>query len=227
MEVPFEATKSFCYRFARYQAIPEILELPEVAGGEPFRLVEVAKQVIDRHLTAEQQSVMLKKAKSEGEDSVLKTVKFFIPYVARNTGQLFVLGGGMFRLPRPEDTNEEDVEEAVQEEEDEEQDDESDGSIYAFSFPALVKENAPFPIKIGRTTGSVEDRVKAQCKGSATFDNPVIVKYWKVKRVNPVEASVHSILKARGRWRENVPGYEWFDTTVAEIEAIIKFTVGQ
>jgi len=38
-----------------------------------------------------------------------------------------------------------------------------------------------------------------------------------------VELAVHNVLKARGKWRENVPGTEWFDTTIAEIEEIIEF----
>jgi len=32
-----------------------------------------------------------------------------------------------------------------------------------------------------------------------------------------------NILKARNKWRENVPGKEWFDTNLKEIEAILKF----
>jgi hypothetical protein len=31
------------------------------------------------------------------------------------------------------------------------------------------------------------------------------------------------VLKARGKWRENAPGKEWFDTTISEIEEIIQF----
>jgi hypothetical protein len=76
------------------------------------------------------------------------------------------------------------------------------------------------------TTGSVEDRVRLQCKGSATFDNPVILHQWKVKRVGAVESAVHNTLKSRGKWREDVPGIEWFDTTVGKIESIVKFVVG-
>ncbi len=31
------------------------------------------------------------------------------------------------------------------------------------------------------------------------------------------------MLKARGKWRENIPGAEWFNTTLAEVESIIAF----
>ena len=92
-----------------------------------------------------------------------------------------------------------------------------------FSFPALVRNDAPYPIKVGMTTGSVEERVATQCRSSATFDNPVILGRWQVRRVGPTEKAVHNTLRARGKWRENVPGLEWFDTTVAEVQAIIDF----
>jgi len=100
---------------------------------------------------------------------------------------------------------------------------EFDGWIYTFSFPALVRNDAPYPIKIGMTTGTVEERVNTQCKGAATFDNPVILGRWQVNRVGATEKAVHNVLKARGKWRENIPGIEWFNTTVGEVDAIIAF----
>jgi hypothetical protein len=222
MKIPFEPSRSFCYHFARYEAIPEILERPEVAGGEPFRLIDISKLIIDEHLSPAQQATMLKKAHSDREDSVVQIVKFFIPYIARRTEQLIPLGNGMFRLPTESDISDEELDDAAVEEEDADAD-EFDGSVYAFSFPALVKDAAPFPIKIGMTTGSVEDRVERQCKASATFDNPLILRQWKVARVGAVESAIHNVLRSRGKWRENIPGAEWFDTTVDEIESIIKF----
>lgn len=56
MNLEFEPTNSFCYNFARYTALPEILQRPEVASGDDFRLIDVARAVIDRHLTKEQQA---------------------------------------------------------------------------------------------------------------------------------------------------------------------------
>jgi muconolactone delta-isomerase len=73
------------------------------------------------------------------------------------------------------------------------------------------------------TTGTVEERVAFQCKGSATFDNPVILSRWQVNRVGATEKAAHNVLKARGKWRENIPGIEWFNTTVSEVESIIAF----
>jgi hypothetical protein len=36
-----EPTRSFGYRFARYQAIPEIMERPETIDGRPFHLMQI------------------------------------------------------------------------------------------------------------------------------------------------------------------------------------------
>jgi len=224
MKIEFEPSKSFCYRFARYQAIPEILELSEVRSGEVFKIIDFSKQIIDKYLSNSQQSIMLKKAKSSGEDSVAKTIKFYIPFIAKNTGQLISVGNGMFRLPDADDVSEEEINDELMDQNDIEAE-EFDGSIYAFTFPALVNKNSPFPIKIGKTTGNVAQRVEKQCKSSATFDNPVILGSWKVTRVGAVESAIHNVLRSRGKWRENVPGVEWFDTTLEEIESIVKFVV--
>ena len=113
-----------------------------------------------------------------------------------------------------EATDDDDVEDAASE---------FDGWIYAFSFPILVQANEPFPIKIGKTIKDVEDRVSYQCKGSASFDNPIILGRWQVSRVSTVETAIHATLKSRGKWRENVPGTEWFNTTISEIQSIVEF----
>lgn len=227
MEIPFEPSSSFCYRFARYKAIPEILLEPEVASGEKFRLIEFVRAVIDRHLTAEQQTQTFKKARSEGYDSIGKAIKFYIPFIAKETGQLISVGGGWFRLPSADDISEDEIEEAVLEsaalQEDGGEADELSGTVYAFTFPLLMKVGAPFPIKVGMAAGDVDKRVALQCRQSASFDNPVILGRWPAKRVRALEQAIHNILRARGKWRENVPGIEWFDTTLDEIESIVQF----
>ena len=53
------------------------------------------------------------------------------------------------------------------------------------------------------TAKDVEARILSQCRGSGTFDTPQILGQWKVKRVRGVEAAVHQVLKARGRWRRS------------------------
>lgn len=101
--------------------------------------------------------------------------------------------------------------------------DDSSGWIYAFTFPLLQRQQGPFPIKVGKTINDVTVRVNDQCRTSAAFEAPLVVGSWKVKRMSHMEAAVHNVLKARGRWRESAPGREWFDTTPAEVEAIVHF----
>lgn len=225
----FEATSSWCYQFARYQAIPEILCKPLVVTGQPFKLIELSREVLDTHLTKAQQSLTYPRKKSGGEMAVSASVKFYIPFIAAETGQLVNLGGGMFRLPTAEDVDEDEIEaEAVDAAEADGVDEGTDlaGWIYAFSFPMLVRDGMPFPIKVGKTSGDAMTRVLAQCKYSASFERPVLLGSWKVKRMTPTELAVHNVLKARGKWRDTAPGAEWFDTTTAEVEAILSFVTG-
>ncbi len=222
MNIDFEPTRSFCYRFTRYQLLPELQLLPEATSGEPFLLRELARPLIDKFLTIEQQAVMLKRKESEEYDSVLHIVKFYVPFLTKELGLFVSEGGGYFRAKTDADISEESVAEAALQDGDEEVG-EFEGWIYAFSFPALVNPRAPFPIKIGKTIGDVDARVMSQCKGSASFDNPVILGKWQVAHVGPTELAIHNILKARGKWREHAPGTEWFDTTLEEIEQTIRF----
>ena len=45
---------------------------------------------------------------------------------------------------------------------------------------------------------------------------------WEVQRVAAVEDAIHSTLEARGAKR-HAPSTEWFNTTLEEIESIVKF----
>jgi len=221
----FEPTKSFCYRFARYELLDEIAKEPEAISGAQFKMIDIAKRVIERHLTPEKLAVEMPAAEANRIDTVYGALKFFVALHAKRLSSspfVWLGNGGMYRLKSDSDIQQE-MEEAELDAEDEEEVTEFDGWIYAFSFPVLVKEGMTFPIKIGRTINDVEGRVAYQCKGSATFENPVILNRWQVKRVGAVESAIHATLKSRGKWRENVPGTEWFDTTLAEIEAIVKF----
>lgn len=222
MQIAFEPTRSFCYQFARYTVLPEVTKIMEANGDETHRLSTLAQEVIDSHLTQEQQQLRIKKAQSERTDPVHSIIKFFVAFIAKEQ-QLFVkVAEGQYRAKTANDISDTELEEVALADGDEEAA-EFDGWIYAFSFPVLVRADAPYPIKIGKTIGTVEDRVTQQCKGSATFDNPVILGRWQVQRVGPFELAIHNTLKAWGKWRENVPGVEWFDTTVPEIETIIGF----
>ncbi|MDH4451168.1 MAG: GIY-YIG nuclease family protein [Rhodoferax sp.] len=225
MTVQFEPTNSFCYNFSRYQVLPAIIAMQELQSGQPFRLVELVKKITDLHLTPEQQATIYQRAQTGKPASVINTIKWYVPFIAKNTKQLTPMGEGMYRLPDAID-----IEEVEAQAEDEALEDDvseasvSEGYIYAFSFPALIKPQGDFPIKIGMTVNDVQQRVASQCKGSAIFDNPKVLDSWRVNRVGFVESAIHKVLAARGKWREGVPGTEWFDTTVGEIKAIIDFT---
>ena len=229
MTIEYEPTKSFCYRFARYELLDEIAKEPEAISGAPFKMLDVSKRVIERHLTPEQLAIEIHAAEADRMDSIYGTLKFFVALHAKrlpNSPFVWLGNGGMFRLKSDADIEQE-MEETELDAEDDEETTEFDGWVYAFSFPILVRNDAAFPIKIGKTINDVEGRVAYQCKGSATFDNPVILGQWKVKRVGAVESAIHATLKSRNKWRENVPGTEWFNTTISEIEAAIKFITQQ
>ena len=222
MTPPFEPTRSFCYQFGRYTVLEEVQKLPEVTSGDEFRLTDLAQRVMDKYLTQDQQQVRLKKAKSDKTDAVHTIIKFFTSFIAKQNDFFVRVGEGVYRAKTAEDITDEELEEVALEEGDEEAA-EFEGWIYAFSFPALVSTTTPFPLKIGKTISDVDGRVAVQCKGSASFDNPVILGRWQVNRVGPTELAAHNILKARGKWRENVPGVEWFNTTPDEVKAILAF----
>jgi hypothetical protein len=227
--IPFEPTKSYCYRVTRYELLDQIAQEPEVLTGQPFRMIEVTRRVVERSLSTEQLAIEIPAAQADRIDTIYGTIKFFVKLHAKrltNSPFVWLGGGGMYKLKEAADIENE-IEEAELEADDFD-DDESDavqfdGWLYAFSFPLLIKENAAHPIKIGKTIADVEGRVLYQCRGSASFDNPVILGKWQVRRVTAFEQSVHAVLKSRGKWRANVPGTEWFDTTLSEIESIIQF----
>jgi hypothetical protein len=233
MKIPFEPSKSYCYRVARYELLDEIVKEPEAISGLPFKMIEVSKRVIARNLTPEQLAIEIPAANADRIDTVFGTIKFFIQLHAKrlpNSPFISLGEGGMYKLKQESDLEIE-MEDAELEADDEEEGDEIvsqafDGWIYAFSFPILIQNEGAFPIKIGKTINDVDGRVLHQCKASATFDNPVILGRWQVKRVSSFESAIHAALKTRGKWRENVPSTEWFDTTIEEIDAIVQFIQG-
>lgn len=231
MNIEFEPTKSFCYRFARYELLDEIAKEPEVISGASFKMLDVAKRVIERHLKPEQLAVEIPAAEADRIDTIYGALKFFVALHSKrlpNSPFVWEGNGGMYRIKSDADLQKEmENTELDAEDEDNEEIIEGDGWIYAFSFPVLVKDGIDFPIKVGKTIKNVDERIKYQCKGSATFDNPKKLNQWKVKRVGAVESAIHATLKSRGKWRENVPGTEWFDTTTSEIESIVRFITQQ
>ncbi len=222
MELPFEATRTFCYKFGRYTVLDEVQHMPEVTSGQEFRLTDLVQRVLDKYLTAEQQRTKVKKAQSDRMEPIHSIVKFFVSFIAKEQETFVRIGDGVYRSKTAEDISDVELEESALADGDEEAA-EFEGWIYAFSFPVLVRIDAPFPIKIGKTIGDVDGRVAQQCKGSASFDNPIILGRWQVNRVGPTELAVHNVLKAKGKWRDSVPGVEWFNTTVSEVQSILEF----
>lgn len=223
----FEANNSFPYRFSRYEILPALLQLPEVKSGEPFLLRDLARPLINERLSEEQQNTKVKRAQSDTFLTILQSIRFYVPFIAKNTGMLVNLGKGMFRLETESDLKNEDLLDAAIDDEEDSESAEFDGHIYAFSFPSIVKSDQPFPIKVGKTVGDVTSRVTDQCRNSASFDKPVILGAWPVTRLGSTELAIHNVLKARGKWREDAPGREWFDTTLAEVTSIVNFVLGK
>lgn len=224
---PFEPNASFCYRFARYHLLTEIAGEPEALNGEPFKLNNVVSRLLPQYLSEEQMAMSYPARDAEGKLNPVGTaIRFFTSLRAkRGRESPFVWLGqsGLYRLKSDGEMTQE-----AAEDEDEEIEEqigvEFNGWIYAFTFPVLKREETRFPIKIGLTTAAdVETRVYGQCKGAAFFEKPEILGQWKVKRVAQVEDAIHAVLKARGRWKEDAPGDEWFYTKVDEINQILDF----
>jgi hypothetical protein len=227
LPLEFEPNASFCYKFARYHLLPELAQEPEALTGEPFKLNPVITRVMSRYLTEDQLNLSYPARDTEGKmHQVGAAIRFFASLRAKrgNESPFVWLGqSGMYRLKSETELTQEAVEDEDEAVEDQ-PDVEFDGWIYAFTFPAIKLTQKPFPIKVGFTTAiDVETRVFGQCKGAGFFEKPEILGRWQVKRVFQVEDAIHAVLKARGRWKEDAPGDEWFVTTLEEVQSIVGF----
>ena len=217
MAIPFAPTRSYVYKATRYELLPKIAEIARNFGDEPFLLRDVTKRVLTEIYTQEQLDIRVKKAKSDGTDKISTIFGFYVPFIAENLRVFENVGGGLFKNV----SLDEELAEADAVATDVTSND--SGIIYAYSFPSLIKTAAKFPIKVGlTTTGDADARVTQQCKQTCCFEYPTVLGTWEVQRVAAVEDAIHSTLEARG-FKRKAPGTEWFDTTVAEVESIIKF----
>lgn len=217
MPIPFEASRSYVYNAARYELLPRLAEMAKDRGEEPFLLRDMSKKLLAETYRPEQLEIRVKKAKSDATEKMSTIFGFYIPFLAENLKVFENMGGGMFRNI----SLEEEMAEADAFAIDIESDDA--GIIYAYSFPSIVKKEGRFPIKVGlTTTGDADARVLQQCKTTCCFEYPVVLGVWEVQRVAAVEDAIHSTLEARGSKRR-APGAEWFDTTLNEVESVIKF----
>jgi hypothetical protein len=217
MSIPFEPTRSYAYRAARYELLPRIAEIAANFGEQPFRLRDIWKPLLAETYTPDQLDIRVRKAQSDVTEKMSTIFGFYIPVLAENLKVFENLGQGMFRnIPLEEELAEVDALAADIETN-------GAGTIYAYSFPSIVKQNSRFPIKVGlTTTGDAQARIAQQCKTTCCFEYPVILMTWEVQRVAAVEDAIHSTLEARGSKRQ-APGVEWFDSTLEEVKSIIDF----
>ncbi|MEY3553814.1 MAG: hypothetical protein RL735_2162, partial [Pseudomonadota bacterium] len=98
MQILFEATKSFCYKFARYELLDLIAKEPEASDGKPFKLVDVVKRIAKELFSPEQLATPIPAAKADRIDTVFGTIKFFAALHAKrlpNSPFLWLGNGGM------------------------------------------------------------------------------------------------------------------------------------
>lgn len=100
-------------------------------------------------------------------------------------------------------------------------------SIYVYYYDiykvyAEVKGKSSWECKIGRSDGEPIERILTQAKTSYP-ELPHVALIIKCLDSYQLEKAIHNILKARGKWLENAPGTEWFNTNPQEIESIYEF----
>lgn len=217
---PLEYTVSngFGYRFSRYLVLPRITESDEFRSGQPFHLLPMIRSITNEYLTQEEQQASYLRPNGSPE-SVFAAIRWYVPYVGRDNEIIERVEPGWYRMPSGDQTVD-NSDDGIDEEIAEEAGPATDGWIYAFTFPDLIK-NEPFPIKVGMTIRDVEERVADQCRGSAFFSPPKLLKSWRVNQVSLTERTVQGLLKLSGQWKSDAPGAEWFVTTVDEIERVV------
>mgnify|MGYP003542152558 FL=1 len=217
MTIPFEPTRSYVSNAAPYALLPRMAEIARSFGDDPSLLLGISKRMLAETYAPHQLEIKVKKAKSDATEKMSNIFGFYIPFLAENLKVFENLGGGQFRNI----SIEEEMAEADAVATDVESNDA--GIIYAYTFPMLRKVEGKFPIKIGlTTTGDADARVTQQCKQTCCFEYPKVLMTWEVQRVAAVEDAIHSTLEARGAKR-HAPSTEWFNTTLEEIESIVKF----
>lgn len=114
-------------------------------------------------------------------------------------------------------------------EEEEEEDagvaaDASAPGVYWYTFPAYRKDDgSPYPIKVGRGKNPLL-RISQQV--TAMPEPPLILGTFDHPDEISLERALHAVLALRGKRKADAPGAEWFVTTPAEIEALIKMVLG-
>jgi len=214
----YTVSSSFGYRFSRYLVLPRITASDAFKSGQPFSLSPMIQTITDEYLTQEEQQATYLRQNGQPE-LVRNAIRWYVRFVGKEINAIEFVEHGLYRMPtgEPPASDNEEIDEEIAEEAGQE----ADGWIYAFTFPELVKAG-PFPIKIGMTIHDVEERITDQCKGSAIFSKPQLLQSWSTKQVSIAERTVHGLLKLSGKWKSDAPGAEWFITTLADIERVVK-----
>src|SRR5574337_931985 len=97
MTIPFEPTRSYVYKAARYQLLPRIAEIARDFGDEPFLLREISKRLLAETYTPEQLEIRIKKAESDRTEKMSAIFGFYIPFLDENLRVFENLGGGKCR----------------------------------------------------------------------------------------------------------------------------------
>lgn len=220
---PLEYTVSsgFAYRFSRYLVLSRITESEEFKSGLSFHLLPMIRKITNEYLEPEEQQATYIRPNGRPE-GIFDAIRWYVPYLGRKSGSIERVEPGWYRMPTgelPAGTSDDEIEEEIAEEAGE-AGAPTDGWIYAFTFPELIKDE-PFPIKVGMTIRDVDERVGDQCKGSAIFSPPAILKSWQVQKVSLTERTLQNLLKLSGQWKSEAPGTEWFVTTLAEVERLL------
>ncbi|WP_336700113.1 GIY-YIG nuclease family protein [Pantoea dispersa] len=97
--------------------------------------------------------------------------------------------------------------------------------VYAYYLPsyqelAQLKGQPKWPIKIGRTAISVEERVSNQA-ATAVPEIPKMIFEIECEDGHKLEKAIHSILDYRSQRQDNALGIEWFNTNPSELAEIL------
>ena len=220
----YSVSSSFGYRFSRYLVLPRVAESDEFTSGEPFQLSPKIQDIVDEYLTPEEQ--MATYVRPNGRDeTVLDTIRWFVRYVGRDINAIELVERGFYRMPTGQETIGQSTDE-IEEELAEEPGAITSGWLYAFTFPELM--NSPnYPIKVGMTLRDVNERVNDQCRGSAIFSPPRILRFWPVQQALLSERTVHCLLRLSGNWKSDAPGTEWFTTNIDEVDRIVNLVISE
>jgi len=214
----YTASNKFGYRFSRYLILSRITSSEEFRSGQTFHLLPMIRAITNEYLTEEEQQATYPRPNGMLE-SVFESIRWYVPYLGRETKVIERVRPGWYRMPTGEegvDSGGDDIDEEIVED----GGGETEGWIYAFSFQELIRDEK-FPIKVGMTIRDVDERVADQCRGSAIFSPPIILKSWPVNQVSLTERTVQNLLKLSGQWKSDAPGSEWFVTSVSEVERIL------